>query len=118
MLTFFVNTFLTVAFSSRKVMFSPDTATLALNVSPGRTGRSTLTDGEGTSSYHAVYVGRPPAQSTSVPVCSSPLEPSLKPPSPTQNAVDDFPESQVTAGCFQLPETLVNFFAASADVTA
>jgi len=48
-------------------------------------------------------------QSTSVPICSSACEVSLKPPSPTQKAAYAFvPVVQDAAGSTQVPETLVN----------
>ena len=47
-------------------------------------------------------------QSTSVPICSSACEVSLKPPSPTQNAAYVFaPVVQDAAGSTHVPETLV-----------
>ena len=45
-------------------------------------------------------------QSDTVPVCSRDVEPSAKPPSPTQKAeYAELPALQVVAGCTQLPAT-------------
>ncbi len=62
----------------------PSMITLAFMTSPGSTRIRMLRDGAGTSSFQALDTTLPRAlQSTSVPICSSALEFTLKPPSPT-----------------------------------
>src|SRR6201999_170356 len=88
--------------------WSPFTPTEADMWSPGLTSRSTLTGAAGTSSYHALYSGEPPEQSTAVPVCSSALDSEVAPPMPTQNTASPPLESQLAWGWTQLPETFEN----------
>ena len=55
-------------------------------MSPAWTASSIDRDGAGTSSYQALNRAAPALQSASVPICSSALEFTSYPPSPTQYA--------------------------------
>src|SRR5215467_5811695 len=92
---------------TRVYLLPPVWVTEALMWSPGRTRLEKFTGKAGNISYHAKYLGLPPWQSTSVPVCSTVLL--LAPSMPTQKLENLFPPPwQWPFGSVQWAETLRN----------